>query len=77
MRRNAQNVFDADQDEQFLNELKSSKIKSARQARSDKSRTGKHVSRPISFSELSSQEMSRIREITAPRSSWLGLEPEY
>lgn len=72
--RNCQNVSDADQDEQFAESLKSSKVRSSSQARSDKSRTGKNPRRPISFSEMSGQEATKVRELTGSRDNWLGME---
>lgn len=65
--------FDADEDEKFVDQLKSSKVRSSRQARSDRSRTGKNPRRPVSFSEMSREEATQVRELTGSRDNWLGM----
>ncbi len=77
--RNAQEVHDADQNERFREELKARKVASANRADRSKKRSGRTPNRALRFSDLeaSGERISSVRELAAPRDSWLKLESEH
>ena len=65
------------QSERFREELKARKIASATRAAISKKRSGRTPNRALRFGDLDREQVREVRELTAPRDSWLGLDPEY
>lgn len=65
------------QGDRFRDELKTRKIASAERAAISRKRSGKSPNRALRFGDLDREQVRQVRELAAPRESWLGMNPEY